>query len=129
MIERRTLLKGSLATLAVLSGSPGRLFGALPEAEAFSRARFEALKGTWFEVEAGGVQARVRLIEVHPCNATPELEQYSLVMHGPGAEIGEGIHRVTPADGMPFEMHLRPLDSSSEPSFTASFSHRRPARG
>lgn len=127
MIERRSLLKGSMAALAVLSCSSGRLFGSPHEAEAFSQARFEALKGTWFEVEADGIRTRIQLVEIYPCVATPDLEQFSLVMRGTDAEIKEGIHRVVPGDGAAFEIHLRPAGELDRgPYFTASFSHRRP---
>lgn len=119
-----------MAALALLGSGSERLFGVSTHTEeaTFSQARFEALKGTWLEVEADGMRTGIQLVDVHPCVATPGLEQYSLVMRGDAtAQIKEGIHQVIPGDGAPFAMHLRPSGCRNGGNdFTASFAHRKP---
>jgi hypothetical protein len=131
MVQRRTFLKGGVATVLLAGLIPARLRGSGPydpAAEGFSHAGFESLLHGWFHVDDGAWKA-VELVEVRAEGVWhADYEQFSLHFRGAAREaIAAGTYALAPERGDAFEAYLEPAgDDGSDTFYVACFGVARP---
>ena len=115
MLDRRTFLAASTATLAGLSLTPGALLAAAGNKVASLESRlnkdtFTALLGQSFTINVGSDPLVAELVRIDDATLSPQVEQFSITFRGPcGCRLTEGIYAVQHPQMGRIALYLKPV--------------------